>query len=77
MYGSEPMVTERANAELLGADAAQAAADETVAAIEEAAEKNQDPAVAEMLDVAVAKADTTSSRVGWLRSLLHRLRREG
>jgi hypothetical protein len=70
------METDRANAELLGVDAAQAAADQTVAAIEEAAKKNQDPAVAEMLEVAVAKADTTSSRVGWLRSLLRRLRRE-
>ena len=70
------MATDRANAELLGVDAAQAAADQTVAAIEEAADKNQDPAVAEMLDVAVAKADTTSYRVGWLRSLLRRVRRE-
>ena len=69
------MITNRGNTELLGADAAQAAADQTVAAIEDAAEKNQDPAVAEMLDVAVAKADTTSFRVGWLRSLLRRLRR--
>jgi hypothetical protein len=58
--------------ELLGADAAKAAADQTLEAIEQAAAENEDPAVAEKLDEAAAKADTASGRVGWLRALLRR-----
>jgi hypothetical protein len=58
------------NAELLGVDGAHAAAENTVDAIEAAATKNEDPVVAEILDEAALAADTTSSRVGWLRSAL-------
>lgn len=59
--------------ELLGAEAAKAAADQTLEAIDQAAKVNRDPEVAEILDEAASKADTTSGRVGWLRSLLRRL----
>jgi hypothetical protein len=58
--------------EIIGADAAHAAAVETVEAIEEAAVVNDDPAVAEILDQAALKADQASTRTGWLRRLLHR-----
>jgi hypothetical protein len=57
----------------LVADAAAASSAETVAAIERAAAINDDPEVGEILDQAVAKADQTVSRVGWLRGFLHRL----
>lgn len=66
------MSAEEDDLELLGADAAHAAAEATAAAIDEAAEINDDPAVAEVLTNAAVKADQTSSRVGWLRRLLHR-----
>jgi hypothetical protein len=55
------------------ADAASAAADETVEAIEAAAEENRDPVVAKALDDAALKADKTVTRVGWLRALVRRL----
>jgi hypothetical protein len=55
------------------ADAASAAADETVEAIDVAAQENRDPVVAKALDDAALKADKTVTRVGWLRSLLRRL----
>jgi hypothetical protein len=58
--------------ELVVADAAEAASEETADAIEEAAERNDDPEVADALDDAAVKADKTTSRVGWLRRLLHR-----
>jgi len=54
-------------------DAAEAASAETADAIDRAAELNEDPAVGDALDIAAAKADQTVSRVGWLRSFLHRL----
>ena len=57
----------------LVADAAAASSAETAAAIDRAADLNEDPAVGEALDVAAAKADQTVARVGWLRALLHRL----
>ncbi|HEX7248646.1 MAG TPA: hypothetical protein VF351_11165 [Actinomycetota bacterium] len=59
-------------AELLGADAAHSAAQQTQAAIDEAAKINDDPVVAEALEDAAVKADQTSSRVGWLRRLIRR-----
>jgi hypothetical protein len=55
------------------ADAAAAAADETVEAIEAAAKENRDPVVGKALDDAAIKADKTVSRVGWLRALVRRL----
>lgn len=58
--------------ELLGAEAAKTAADETVEAIEEAAATNDDPEVADKLDEAAVRAHTASGRIGWLRSLLSR-----
>jgi hypothetical protein len=54
-------------------DAAAVAADETVEAIDAAAQENRDPVVARALDDAALKADKTASRVGWLRALVHRL----
>lgn len=66
------MTSEEPTAELLGADAAKAAADEALEAIEEAAANNADPVVANKLDEAAAKADTASGRIGWLRALLRR-----
>ena len=60
-------------AEQAVADAAAAAADETVEAIETAAQENREPVVGKALDEAALKADKTVSRVGWLRALLRRL----
>ena len=54
------------------ADAASASAERTVEAIEEAAAKNDDPEVAEILVEAAVCADTTAIRVGWLRQVLRR-----
>jgi hypothetical protein len=55
------------------AEAASSAAEETVEAIDAAAQENRDPVVARALDDAAMKADKTVSRVGWLRALVHRL----
>jgi hypothetical protein len=66
------MPAEEVPSELAGADAAHAASIETAEAIEQAAKVNDDPEVAEVLDDAAVKADQASSRVGWLRGLLHR-----
>jgi hypothetical protein len=54
------------------AQAAEAAADETVEAIDVASKLNQDPAVGRALEDAALKADKTTSRVGWLRSFIER-----
>jgi hypothetical protein len=54
------------------AQAAQAAADETLEAIDAAAEVNQDPVVSRALEDAALKADKTSGRVSWLRSFIGR-----
>ena len=62
-----------ANPEHTVAEAAGAAAEETVEAIDAAAQENRDPVVAKALDDAAMKADKTVSRVGWLRALVHRL----
>lgn len=56
----------------LGAEAAHAAAEETVAAIERAADASTDPEVTAHLEDAAWKADTAMARIGWLRSLLRR-----
>jgi len=66
------MSAEDVEFEILGADSAHSAAQQTVAAIDEAARVNDDPAVADVLADAAVKADQTSARVGWLRRLLHR-----
>lgn len=66
------MPAEDIPSEVAGADAAHAASIETAEAIEEAAKVNDDPKVAEVLDDAAVKADQASTRVGWLRGLLHR-----
>jgi predicted metalloprotease with PDZ domain len=60
--------------EELVAEAAEASAKDTARAIDEAAEINEDPKVAEKLDAAALKAQTTTHRVGWLRSFVDRLR---
>ena len=57
------------------ADAAASSSAETVAAIDRAIAKNDDPAVDEILDDAASAADKTVSRVGWLRGFLHRISR--
>ena len=57
------------------AQAAQAAADETVKAIETAARINQDPEVGQILEDAALKADKTTSRVSWLRKFINRFMR--
>ncbi|MDH4112174.1 MAG: hypothetical protein OEV60_05730 [Actinomycetota bacterium] len=58
--------------EILGADAAHAATEATVDAIDEAAKVNDDPEVAEALEEASVQADQAASRTGWLRRMLHR-----
>jgi hypothetical protein len=55
------------------ADGAAAASAQTLDAIERAAERNEDPEVAEILEDASIAADTTLVRIGWVRSLVHRL----
>lgn len=55
------------------ADAAAASSAETAAAIDRAAEVNEDPQVEALLADAAVSADQTASRVGWLRGFLHRL----
>lgn len=55
------------------ADAAAASADATAAAVDKAAEINENPEVAPILQDASLKANTTANRVGWLRSWFARL----
>jgi hypothetical protein len=57
----------------VGADAAMAATEKTADAIERAAERTDDPIVAEALDEAATHADTTMSRVRWLRGVIRRV----
>jgi hypothetical protein len=61
-----------AHIELVG-EAAVAASEETVEAVHQAAEENEDPEVAETLDHAAVAAESTLGRVGWLRGAIHRL----
>ena len=55
------------------AGSAEASSVQAAAAIDHAAEKNEDPEVAELLDDAALAAEQTVSRVGWLRRTLNRL----
>jgi hypothetical protein len=57
----------------LVAGAAETSSVETAAAIGRAAEMNDDPEVAEVLDEAAIAAEATVGRVGWLRSVVERL----
>ncbi len=57
----------------LAVEASESSLREAVAHIERAAEKNDDPAVADELRNAAVAADTTTARVGWLRAMLARL----
>ena len=54
-------------------DAAAASSVETAAAIEAAADINDDPQVAQVLDHAAMAADETVSRVSWIQRVLHRV----
>jgi hypothetical protein len=60
----------------VAAESSLSSSSETLSKIELAAEKNEDPEVATVLEDAAIAADTTKTRVGWLRSILKRLRRE-
>lgn len=64
MSGTDPEITV--------AEAAHASSDEAAEAIEEAAELNEDPAVADALEEADVHARTTVSRLDWLRNRLRR-----
>ena len=66
------MATRDADLGNLAADAASASAERTIEAIDDAAAKNDDPEVARILDEAALSADTTASRVSWLRHVLRR-----
>ena len=55
------------------AEAAHSSSAGAVEAIEEAARLNDDPQVAEALDEAALKANTTAGRLEWLRSRLRSL----
>jgi hypothetical protein len=57
----------------LVADGAVSASAQTLDAIERAEEVNEDPAVAEILEDASIAADTTFTRVGWVRAFVHRI----
>lgn len=57
----------------LGADAAMAASEKTADAIERAAERTDDPVVAEALDEAATNAETAVSRMSWVRSVIRRV----
>jgi hypothetical protein len=59
----------------LGTEAARTATEDTADAIERAAEKNDDPAVGEILDEAALHAETAVVRVSWLQRLIDRLLR--
>ena len=57
----------------LAIEASESSLLEAAAHIERAAEKNDDPAVAQELHDAALATDTTAARVGWLRATLTRL----
>lgn len=59
--------------EVTVAEAAHGSSVETSEAIDEAARLNDDPAVAEALDEASLRAETTVGRLEWLKGRLHRL----
>ncbi len=54
-------------------EAAHSSSADAVDAIEKASSLNNDPQVAEALDEAALKANTTVGRLGWLRSRLRAL----
>ena len=66
------MSTRDAETGNLAAEAAYTSAERTIGAIEEAAAKNDDPEVAAILDEAAVNADTTATRVGWLRQMFRK-----
>jgi hypothetical protein len=66
-------VSDQAHIVNVASDASLASSEETVDKVETAAEMNEDPALAEVLEDAAIAADATATRVGWLRSLLKRL----
>ena len=57
----------------LVAGSAEASSVQAADAIDQAAEKNEDPEVAEILDDAALAAQQTVSRVGWLKRTVDRL----
>ena len=57
----------------LAIEASESSLREATTHIERAAEKNDDPVVAQELRDAAVAADTTTARVGWLRAMLARL----
>jgi hypothetical protein len=57
----------------LAIKASESSLREATTHIERAAEKNDDPVVAQELRDAAVAADTTTARVGWLRAMLARL----
>ena len=69
-------MTDQSHIVNLATEASVTSSEETVAKIELASEMNDDPAVAQVLEDAAVAADTTATRVGWLRSLMKRLRFE-
>ena len=69
-------MTDQAHMLNVAAESSLSSSSETLSKIELAAEKNEDPEVATVLEDAAIAADTTKTRVGWLRSILKRLRRE-
>ena len=69
-------MTDQAHMLNVAAESSLSSSSETLSKIELAAEKNEDPEVGAVLEDAAIAADTTKTRVGWLRSILRRLRRE-
>jgi hypothetical protein len=57
----------------LVAEAAATSSSDAAAAIDRAADMNDDPEVAQVLEEAAISADQTVSRVGWLRRALGHL----
>ena len=69
-------MTDQSHVMNMATEASLTSSEETVAKIEIATELNEDPAVAEVLEDAAVAADTTATRVGWLRSIVKRFRFE-
>lgn len=68
----KPDEPELDSAALAVTEAASSSSEETVEAIQEAMARNDDPTVERKLREAEAKADLTSTRLGWLRSRIRR-----
>ena len=56
--------------EIIAANAAHDSSEQTLDALDEATQLNDDPEVAEALSQATLQATNTASRLGWLRSRL-------